>query len=294
MLLLLLSKTKDVNWKKEYSLSGNIVTIVFVEKSFETRCEFCEKEFKSLNRHIWRCSARVINRDRLVETSSEINSSNDVLSQSNSILTTNLNNSNVESNKDYDPHENEKEERKFRCYCGREFNTLRGLNTHRRSCHIYDIPDIKDLVTATEEENEDQFDEELLVETFPKSFLKIGVKLPKSDGEWEQANEFFRETLSIDPEINDLNSEITNLHETIYNLFADTCGKTTNSSTEYDQRYEKLTKNQLKKALKLLKLQEPSPVSEIKYVSRMLRNIYRSKKDDDNTLDHQKLYGENF
>ena len=36
-------------------------------------------------------------------------------------------------NHDYDPNDNNKK-KKFECYCGREFASLRGLNIHRRSC----------------------------------------------------------------------------------------------------------------------------------------------------------------
>ena len=42
---------------------------------------------------------------------------------------------------------------KFKCYCGREFTTVRGLNVHKRSCHIFDVSEISDFITETEEDN---------------------------------------------------------------------------------------------------------------------------------------------
>ena len=65
-----------------------------------------------------------------------------------------LNNNNVlitQIENTFDPHENENEH-KFRCYCGREFNTLRGLNTHRRSRFVGKTPDMKELFKDTTEE----------------------------------------------------------------------------------------------------------------------------------------------
>ena len=48
-------------------------------------------------------------------------------------------------NQDTDPHESEKKDHKFRCYCGREFKLLRGSNTHRRSCFAGKKPSIAEL-----------------------------------------------------------------------------------------------------------------------------------------------------
>ena len=53
-----------------------------------------------------------------------------------------------------DPRENEKKDHKFRCYCWREFKSLRGLNTHKRSCFVGKIASIAELFEdAVEETN---------------------------------------------------------------------------------------------------------------------------------------------
>ena len=97
-------------------------------------CEFCFKDFKKLGRHTWRCPARVENRERVSETSPVGNNAS-IVNLSNSLVLLNTTNCNVDKrNNDFDPHENEKKDRMFKCYCGREFTTVRGLNVHKRSC----------------------------------------------------------------------------------------------------------------------------------------------------------------
>ena len=46
-----------------------------------------------------------------------------------------------------------KKNRMFKCYCSREFTTVRGLNVHKRSCHVFDVSEIRDFITETEEDN---------------------------------------------------------------------------------------------------------------------------------------------
>ena len=48
---------------------------------------------------------------------------------------------------------------------------------------------------------------------------KTGIKLPKTKSDWKQANEYFRVTLDHTKEIVDINEEITNLQNTIYDYF---------------------------------------------------------------------------
>ena len=63
------------------------------------------------------------------------------------------------------------------CYCGREFTTVRGLNTHRRSCSILDIPNIKELLTTTVDFNENFIESipEITTNELPESILKADI-----------------------------------------------------------------------------------------------------------------------
>ena len=84
---------------------------------------------------------------------------------------------------------------------------------------------------------------------------KTGIKLPKTKSDWKQANEYFRVMLNHTKEIVDINEEITNLQNTIYNYFQTQCGTVVKEvpNPEYKETYEKLSKRQLKKALSELK-----------------------------------------
>ena len=42
--------------------------LVFIKSSLQTQCEFCKKDFKYLGRHVWRCQARLLNRETSVDS----------------------------------------------------------------------------------------------------------------------------------------------------------------------------------------------------------------------------------
>ena len=107
----------------------------------------------------------------------------------------------------YDIHESDEKKHQFQCYCGRFFNSLRGLNTHRRSCHIVNEPSINDLFIPDElleisnNDNEtNNIDANDIIEV-PEIKIKGGVKLPKKNQEWEDANLFFKSILDLSNDI---------------------------------------------------------------------------------------------
>ena len=87
-----------------------------------------------------------------------------------------------------------------KCYCGKSFKTFRGLNSHKRSCHFFDIPDLKSLYkvplqwTADYIEESNEEDEEIDLD---KLSQLTSVKLPKRDSDWQIANDYFK--IMIDP-----------------------------------------------------------------------------------------------
>ena len=115
------------------------------------------------------------------------------------------------------------------CYCGKSFITFRGLNSHKRSCHVLDIPDLyKSLYEVslqgtsddTEESNEE--DEEIDLD---KLSLLTGVKLPKRDSDWQIANEYFK--ITVEPETltnENINTYVLRLQETIHSYFKEQYG----------------------------------------------------------------------
>ena len=69
----------------------------------------------------------------------------------------------------------------FKYYYGRELATVRILNVHKRSCHIFDVSEISNLIKETVEKNKPGGEVEIAIETVPKNLLKPGIKLPKND-----------------------------------------------------------------------------------------------------------------
>ena len=96
-----------------------------------------------------------------------------------------------------------KKEHHYHCYCGREFTILRGLNTHKRSCNILDIPNIKEILTTPIDFNENFAESisEITTDDLPKNILKTGIKLPKSKRDWDIANEDFKSLLNTDTSV---------------------------------------------------------------------------------------------
>ena len=122
------------------------------------------------------------------------------------------------------------------CYCGRGFTTVRGLNVHKRSCHIFDISEISDLITETVEENNLGSEVEMGIETVSKNLLKPGIKLPKNEKGWERkANDFFSNNIHSALENSDVNTEIINFQSIIYDFFANSYETVDTILSEFDQ-----------------------------------------------------------
>ena len=137
-------------------------------------------------------------------------------------------------------------------------------------------------------------------ESFPE--LKQGIKLPKNYSGWQMANDYFKCALQFNDPITmqDVNSKIKLLNDVIYNYFADNFG---HNETVPDKsmvaKYKDYTVKELKKALQNLKSNK-GDLSEIKYVSRTLRDKLRNNNNDGLTSDsnesfnHDNYIGRNF
>ena len=187
-----------------------ILALVLVTKNVVgVTCEFCNKEFIHLSKQTWRCNRSLIS--------------------SESLVTVNDNNETITCvDQDLDP-ENEKSDHEFRCYCGRSFNSLRGLNTHRRTCFVGESPDVKNLFKDAVEEivndatNEN--DEIIDYEDLPKELIKRGVILLNTVQEWENANEYFRVKIHHNNEIGYVIKEINHMQNKIYDYFPEKYGQ---------------------------------------------------------------------
>ena len=90
----------------------------------------------------------------------------------------------MQANHDHDP--NDHSCHTFQCYCGRYFNSLRGLNVHRCTYFIIEQPNLTDLFVNNGPSDENEVIDEPTndnLTNLPKILLKNGVKLPKRNGE---------------------------------------------------------------------------------------------------------------
>ena len=125
-------------------------------------CSFYGKDFQSVNRHSWKCQARMeeVNPVREEETP-EIN--------------------NI-------PGE-------LKCICGKICKGLRGLRSHQRSCRsIKHMGDEISMNDAVHDLSGNVAKRSVLLEETPK--VKSGIKLPNNSEEWKIANIYFQSSLS--------------------------------------------------------------------------------------------------
>ena len=116
-----------------------ILLLVLVTKNVVgVTCEFCKNFVNFLT---LRCKSKITS-----ITTVATESTNRPLTSNESLVTVNNNNEIITCvNQDFDPHEKEKRDHEFCYYCGCSFNSLRGLNTHRRTCFVEESIDAKEL-----------------------------------------------------------------------------------------------------------------------------------------------------
>ena len=87
---------------------------------------------------------------------------------------------------------------------------------------------MKDLLVINDpqecSENTNDLEHEL-IDMLPKRALKNGLRLPKSKREWETANNYFNIHIDYLTPINNVENDINNLNELVYNYFCDNHGE---------------------------------------------------------------------
>ena len=265
----------------------------------EEKCQYCERTFKTLSKHIWRCSKKItqpshdtnrIHGNENVEfrnqTLANIDNENSIAAPEGTLT-------------EYDERiQRRKENNYIECHCGKLCNGNRGLRAHQRFCHVNDVPELRDLfMQEIQQLNSNDIDiessdEELEINHF-KRLPKKGIKLPKTAEEWNTANEYFKQNLSNCENINDIEIEIRNIQNIIYNYFVVNNGTVGGESTDLQQQYGKFSKRQLKYELRNLKNQnDPNNDRAIRYVSKLIRSKYSKKAFDEK--DHNSEVKEKF
>ena len=219
-------------------------------------CEFCKKEFTLLGRHRWRCKARV-NTDSIDFDQRQVISSyhatrpfennHDFIGENASIANTNnmVNGNNEESENTLQEHN---DPHRFTCYCGKKCKGLRGLKAHQRSCHVVDIPNIKELFEMQDEyvseESDKERNEEEQINSVKERVLKE-IKLPKNKDQWNIANDFFIVALPVNNPIENIDDSVQTLQIIIYNYLSNYSSVGSNIE-EFSNTYDNMSRNQLK------------------------------------------------
>ena len=80
------------------------------------------------------------------------------------------------------------------------------------------------------------------------------MSLTNSVQDWECANEFFRMNIHHNANMEDMNSEMRDIQNIIYNYFSETCGSVKDvKNNPFDTNYRTISKNELKRQIKTLK-----------------------------------------
>ena len=223
-------------------------------------CSYCGKDFKSLGRHSWRCKGKMNSNPGDNSTYGYKQFENSTANIESMSSTTSENPSNCSH---------------IKCSCGKVCKGLRGLKMHQRSCRV--ISDLEGEVFESIEEditgsynNDDASGDDNTTNILP--VIKPGIKLPKSDEHWKTANLHFMNSLpTSDLKSSCINTSIITMNETIYDYFHDNFGHSEDFvNDQIIEKYRDSSKRSLKTDLKYLK-QSQAPISEIRYVARLLR-----------------------
>ncbi|CAB3998171.1 Hypothetical predicted protein, partial [Paramuricea clavata] len=245
-------------------------------------CSFCDEDFVALGRHSWRCKQRInqAERDPPDATTRQVPvmQSPNVPVSSRTVV---------------------------KCCCGKICKGTRGLKMHQRSCQVIHglndelCADLEEQITTDNSVNISEIEHNgndintVNYDNFPE--LKKGINLPKNDSEWSTANDYFKCALQpSDPiTLQDLNSKIKLLNDAIYSYFANNYGHTeTVPDKNMGAKYKEYTVKELKKALQNLKSKK-GELSEIKYVSRTLRDRLRNNGNDADYLNDSESFNHN-
>ena len=124
-------------------------------------CSFCGKDFAHLNKHSWRCEAKL---DEINPRRKKVNPQNEPVGE-------------------------------IKCICGKSCKGIRGLKAHQRTCRS-----VKHLCENVTVEEDFEYDgEEVREPSFLNevSNVKPGILLPKSQDQWEVANSYFQTHMAM-------------------------------------------------------------------------------------------------
>ena len=105
-----------------------------------------------------------------------------------------------------------------KCCCANECEGLRGLKINQRSCRV--IKDLNKELTYHVEPLDSAKGGRIndYIQDLPN--IKLGIKLPKSESQWDEANGYFKATLPVhEINSNNVNACVSKMNNTIYDYF---------------------------------------------------------------------------
>ena len=177
------------------------------------------------------------------------------------------------------------------------------LLAHKRSCRVLDIPHLRLMFELGPDPEPDPDDTEE-TNTDSCSYFEYervsklpGIKLPKSEDQWKEANEHFKTVLPYNSKIANIEDTLVHMQKSIYQYFSEKYGcVNTNIFDDYSAIYGHLSKRQLKLKLRELKTAQYPREDEIKFVSGLLRSKYNpnKKKRINSNINHELQIKSNF
>ena len=267
---------------KSYLISSGIcwimltfLCIVGVDSTPTSKCPFCNGDFLSLNRHLWRCKGRVTSSQK--EEPSAVPLTESQVQRHNIDRSINI------------PAAAPDTEELLSCVCGKQCKGRRGLRSHQRACKVHST-----LSTQSTNENnnsnatveshnghndmkENNCNHQEPVSNHENSpntttaTAKPGLHLPQTKERWEEANTYFHSIFSVTQPIVNLNDFVQECQGKVYDYFAGEFGTVPNSESDrFKEKYLGLPVKALKKELHLLKSCH-ADVAEIQFVSKLIR-----------------------
>ena len=153
-------------------------------------CAYCSQDFISVKKHQWRCKAKNTQQGNHHQNNQGDGDNDDPNLGNPAINEAPINNDHNTTN----THE-------VKCVCGKVCKGIRGIRSHQRSCRT--IKGInKDILDNIERNRAENYEPDIDPETIndinenENPTLKAGVKLPRNENEWNEANAFFRASFS--------------------------------------------------------------------------------------------------
>ena len=118
-----------------------------------------------------------------------------------------------------------------------------------------------------------------------------GVKLPKTNDQWEQANLYFQQHLPY----SNVEQTINLVESTLYEYFHTNFGAVPKHQyDELTEKYQNMSNRKLKKCLNEEKQKHPVYEKEIRFISKLLRSKFNKKPSFHQQPDHNVKYADNL